>query len=59
MVANIVVELPWKLLAAVGMFFCFYCPIGLDPDAEYTDAVTERGGLFFLFVRLPLALGYA
>ena len=58
MVANIVVELPWNTLAAVGLFFCFYYPIGLYRNAEYTDAVTERGGLFFLFVRSPLALGY-
>ena len=55
MVANIVVELPWNTLAAVGLFFCFYYPIGLYRNAEYTDAVTERGGLFFLFVRSLLA----
>ncbi|VDC07751.1 unnamed protein product [Peniophora sp. CBMAI 1063] len=50
MLANIVVELPWNTLAAVGLFFCFYYPIGLYRNAEYTDAVTERGGLFFLFI---------
>lgn len=58
MIANIVVELPWNTLAAIGLFFCFYYPIGLYRNAEFTDAVTERGGLFFLFVRCPPHLRY-
>ena len=50
MIANIVVELPWNSLAAVLMFLCWYYPIGLYRNAQFTDAVTERGGLMFLLV---------
>jgi len=32
------------------MFFTWYYPIGLFRNAEPTDAVTERGGLMFLFI---------
>lgn len=48
--SNILVELPWNSLMAVIIFFCFYYPIGLYSNAVPTDSVTERGGLFFLFV---------
>ncbi|MCJ1461610.1 hypothetical protein MMC07_000207 [Pseudocyphellaria aurata] len=47
MVANITVELPWNTLMAVIVFFCWYYPIGLYENAG--DAVTERGGLMFLY----------
>lgn len=50
MISNIVVELPWNGLMAVIIFFCFYYPIGLYNNAVPTDAVHERGALFFLFV---------
>ncbi|KAG4442031.1 hypothetical protein IFR05_002499 [Cadophora sp. M221] len=50
MISNIVVELPWNSLMAVLIFFCWYYPIGLYKNAEPTDAVTERGGLMFLFI---------
>jgi ATP-binding cassette subfamily G (WHITE) protein 2 (PDR) len=50
MIANIVVELPWNSLAAVLMFLCWYYPMGLFRNAEWTNAVTERGGLMFLLV---------
>ncbi|OWP04280.1 hypothetical protein B2J93_9348 [Marssonina coronariae] len=49
-VSNLVVELPWNSLMAVIIFFCWYYPIGLYRNAEPTDAVTERGGLMFLFI---------
>lgn len=50
MLSNIIVELPWNSLLAVCMFFCFYYPIGLYSNAEPTHEVTERGGLFFLYI---------
>ncbi|KAI9806468.1 MAG: hypothetical protein M1833_003655 [Piccolia ochrophora] len=50
MLSNIFVELPWATLCAVIIFFCWYYPIGLYHNAEPTNAVTERGGLMFLFV---------
>ncbi|VDC04768.1 unnamed protein product [Peniophora sp. CBMAI 1063] len=50
MLANILVELPWNTLAAVTLFFTYYYPIGLYRNAQFTDAVTERGGLFFAFI---------
>ena len=50
MLANIIVELPWNTLAAVTLFFTYYYPIGLYRNAQFTDTVTERGGLFFAFV---------
>jgi pleiotropic drug resistance (PDR) family protein len=49
MISNIVVELPWNSLMAVLIFFCWYYPIGLYKNAEYTDAVTLRGFQLFLF----------
>ncbi|KIW11847.1 hypothetical protein PV08_09120 [Exophiala spinifera] len=50
MLSNILVELPWATLGAVVLFFCWYYPIGLYNNAAYTDSVTSRGGLEFLFV---------
>ncbi|KIW60537.1 hypothetical protein PV05_00747 [Exophiala xenobiotica] len=50
MLSNIVVELPWATLGAVVLFFCWYYPIGLYNNAAYTNSVTSRGGLEFLFV---------
>lgn len=54
MTANILVELPWNTLVAVIMFFCWYYPVGLYQNAQPTDAVTERGGLMFLFLLMFL-----
>jgi len=48
--SNIIVEIPWNSLMAVIMFFCWYYPIGLYRNAEPTGAVTERGGLMFLYI---------
>lgn len=48
--SNILVELPWATLGAVVLFFCWYYPLGLYQNATYTDSVTSRGGLEFLFV---------
>ncbi|KAF1829254.1 hypothetical protein BDW02DRAFT_177417 [Decorospora gaudefroyi] len=50
MISNIVVELPWNSLMAVLIFFCWYYPIGLYHNAEYTDSVHLRGFQLFLFV---------
>ncbi|TVY38692.1 ZEB2-regulated ABC transporter [Lachnellula occidentalis] len=50
MVSNIIVELPWNSLMAVLIYFCWYYPIGLVKNATPTDAVTQRGGLMFMFI---------
>jgi ABC-type multidrug transport system permease subunit len=50
MLSNIIVELPWQTLMAVGMFFCFYYPVGFYQNAVPANQVTERGGLFFLLI---------
>jgi len=50
MIANIVAELPWQTLMAALTFVCWYYPIGLHRNAQATDAVTERGGLMFLYI---------
>jgi ATP-binding cassette subfamily G (WHITE) protein 2 (PDR) len=50
MFSNIIVELPWNTLVAVIIFFTIYYPIGMYRNAIPTHAVTERGGLFFLYV---------
>ncbi|KAL8279483.1 hypothetical protein RQP46_008045 [Phenoliferia psychrophenolica] len=48
--SQILVEIPWQTLMAVITFFCWYYPIGLYRNASLDHAVTERGGLMFLFV---------
>lgn len=48
--SNIIVEIPWNALMGAIIFFCWYYPIGLYRNAEPTNAVTERGGLMFLFI---------
>ena len=50
MLSNLVVEVPWMVLMAAAIFFCYYYPVGLYHNAQYTGAVHERGGLFFLHV---------
>lgn len=49
MLSNILVELPWNTLMAVIVYFCYYYAVGLYKNAVPTDAVHERGALFFLF----------
>ncbi|KAL4861099.1 hypothetical protein BDV12DRAFT_180739 [Aspergillus spectabilis] len=50
MTTNILVELPWNILVATLMYFCWYYPVGLYRNAEPTDAVHERGALMWLFL---------
>lgn len=50
MLSNILVELPWATLAALLVFFPFYYLVGMYRNAIPTDAVTERGALFFLLI---------
>jgi ABC-type multidrug transport system ATPase subunit len=50
MLSNIIVELPWQSLMAVIMYFCWYYPVGFYKNAEATNAVHERGALFFLLI---------
>ncbi|KAM5349858.1 hypothetical protein ACJ41O_006363 [Fusarium nematophilum] len=48
MSANIVVELAWNSLLAVFCYVCWYYPIGLYKNAEWTDSVHSRGFTMFL-----------
>lgn len=41
----------YNAFAALLIFLCYYYPIGLWRNAEPTNAVHERGALFFLFVQ--------
>ncbi|PHH91470.1 hypothetical protein CDD83_309 [Cordyceps sp. RAO-2017] len=52
MVANILVELAWNSLVGVASFFCWYYPIGLYRNAEWTNQVDSRGFTVFLHVWL-------
>jgi ATP-binding cassette, subfamily G (WHITE), member 2, PDR len=48
--SNILVELPWAMLGATFLFFCWYYPIGLYRNAEYTNSVHSRGITQYAFV---------
>ncbi|KAF7716532.1 Uncharacterized protein PECH_005181 [Penicillium ucsense] len=53
MLASILVELPWNILMAIPVFFCWYYPIGLyrnPPPGE----VVARGGTMFLVILMFL-----
>ncbi|KAJ6440945.1 ABC transporter CDR4 [Purpureocillium lavendulum] len=50
LVGNIVVELVWNSLMGVFCFVCWYFPIGLYRNAEWTDQVNSRGITMFLQV---------
>ncbi|KAM5352150.1 hypothetical protein ACJ41O_004873 [Fusarium nematophilum] len=50
LVANIVVEIAWNSLMSVFCFICWYFPIGLYRNAEWTDQVHSRGITIFLLV---------
>ncbi|KAF7300618.1 hypothetical protein HMN09_00947000 [Mycena chlorophos] len=50
LVAQIIVELPWQLIAAVVSFVSWYYPIGLYRNAVATGEVHERGALMFLYL---------
>ncbi|KAJ7136060.1 ABC-2 type transporter-domain-containing protein [Mycena epipterygia] len=48
--AQILVELPWQILAAALSFVSWYYPIGMYRNAIAVDQVKERGALMFLFI---------
>ncbi|KAH8805062.1 ABC transporter CDR4 [Xylogone sp. PMI_703] len=50
MLSNIMGEIPWNILCATLLFFCWYYPIGLYRNAEPSNSVTERGGLMWLLI---------
>ena len=50
MLSNIIAEIPWMVLMAAAVFFCYYYPVGLYRNAFLFDQVHERGALFFLLV---------
>jgi ABC-type multidrug transport system permease subunit/ABC-type multidrug transport system ATPase subunit len=50
MLSQIIVELPWNVLMAALMYFCWYYPVGLYRNAAAAGETTERGGLMFLLL---------
>ncbi|KAJ7910672.1 ABC-2 type transporter-domain-containing protein [Mycena leptocephala] len=50
LLAQIFVEIPWQLLAALLSFVGWYYPIGLYRNAIAFHQVKERGALMFLFI---------
>ncbi|RKK74598.1 ABC transporter CDR4 [Fusarium oxysporum] len=48
--ANIVVELAWNSLMSVFAFVCWYFPIGMYKNAEWTDSVDSRGITMYLHI---------
>lgn len=50
MVSQILAEWPWAIFCATLLWACWYYPIGLYGNAEYTNAVTERGALMWLMI---------
>ncbi|VUC33001.1 unnamed protein product [Clonostachys rosea] len=55
-IANAIVEVAWNSLMSIFCFVCWYFPIGLYRNAEWTDQVHSRGitialhvWLFFVF----------
>lgn len=48
--SNMLVDIPWQILCCTIAYFCFYYPVGLWRNAEYTDSVHERGALFFMIL---------
>ena len=47
--SQIVVEVPWNLLAGTLAFFIYYYPIGFYANASAAGQLHERGALFWLF----------
>ncbi|KAF5552562.1 ATPase [Fusarium phyllophilum] len=50
MFANLTVEIVWNSFIGVFSFICWYFPIGLYRNAEYTNEVHSRGIAIFLHV---------
>ncbi|KAK4057054.1 Multidrug resistance protein [Microbotryomycetes sp. JL221] len=51
MLSSIIVEIPFNVVVATVMFFCYYYPVGLQNNAAVTNTVRERGVLFWLFLQ--------
>ncbi|KAJ5640829.1 ABC multidrug transporter A-2 [Penicillium herquei] len=49
MAASILTELPWNIVMAVPLYFCWYYPIGLYDNAAEGE-VANRGGTMFLII---------
>ncbi|ODV58732.1 pleiotropic drug resistance family ABC transporter [Ascoidea rubescens DSM 1968] len=48
--AIVTAEVPYSIICGTIGFFCWYYPLGLYRNAEYTDTVAERGVLVWLFL---------
>ncbi|KAJ5530797.1 CDR ABC transporter, partial [Penicillium freii] len=50
MLSNLLIEMFWNTCMALAAYLCWYYPIGLYQNAEFTHDVASRGGLTFLFI---------
>lgn len=48
-VSQILVEVPWNILAGTVAYFVYYYPVGFYRNASYANQLHERGALFWLF----------
>ncbi|CCH60690.1 hypothetical protein TBLA_0D01820 [Henningerozyma blattae CBS 6284] len=48
-VAQIVVEIPWNILAGTLAYFIYYYPVGFYSNASKAGQLHERGALFWLY----------
>lgn len=48
-VAQIIVEAPWNLIAGTLAFFIYYYPVGFYSNASMAGQLHERGALFWLY----------
>ncbi|KAJ7145372.1 ABC-2 type transporter-domain-containing protein [Mycena crocata] len=50
LLAQLVIEIPYQIIAAALIFVSWYYPIGMNHNAIAADQVTERGVLMFLYI---------
>ncbi|PRT52634.1 ABC transporter CDR4 [Wickerhamiella sorbophila] len=50
--AVIIAEIPWQIIVGTFAFLCWYYPAGLYNNANFTGAMTERGGMTYFYVIL-------
>ncbi|EJS41517.1 pdr10p [Saccharomyces arboricola H-6] len=48
-VSQIIIEIPWNILAGTLAFLVYYYPVGFYRNASYANQLHERGALFWLF----------
>ncbi|SJM88686.1 probable Pleiotropic ABC efflux transporter of multiple drugs [Zygosaccharomyces bailii] len=48
MISQIIIEVPWNILAGTLAYFCYYYPVGFYQNASEAGHLHERGALFWL-----------